>query len=332
MSLLFDTGGRLIHDKLAINQVVWNEIDDTMSKTLQAFVRAAVLGGFSPAARELGLTPSAVSKLVTRLEDRLGVRLLNRTTRKLSLTPEGVVYLERAKRIVFETEEAEAEIAAFRKRPRGSFRINVLVAFGRCQLLPALPKFLERYPDIQLEVELSDQRVDLVEKGVDMAVRLGALDDSTAVARKICEVERIICASPAYIARRGVPRRPEELLQHNCLTISGFAALRHWPFRTRRGRQAIAVSGNLTASDGEALLDLALQGLGIVRLADFLVGPELRKGTLQTLLVDAHDTTPIPLHALHYSRGRQRSLKVSAMIEFLLERFAHAPWRALGRG
>jgi DNA-binding transcriptional LysR family regulator len=299
-----------------------------MSKTIEAFVRAATLGGFSPAARALALTPSAVSKLVSRLEDRLGVRLLNRTTRKLSLTPEGAVYLERAKRIVAELEEAEAEIMAFRKRPRGLFRINVLVAFGRCQLLPALPKFLERYPDIQLDVELSDQRVDLLRAGVEMAIRLGALDDSIAVARKICDVGRIICASPAYIARRGAPRSPEELLAHNCLTVSGFPVLRRWPFRTRKGRRTIEVAGNLTASDGEALLDLALQGVGVVRLADFLVGPELAKGTLQPLLVDAHDTSPIPLHALHYSRGRQRSPKIAAMIDFLLERFAHAPWRA----
>src|SRR5262245_52711991 len=130
-----------------------------MSKTMRAFVRATMLGGFSPAARELGLTPSAVSKLVTRLEDRLGVQLLNRTTRKLSLTPEGAVYFERAKRIVADTEEAEAEITAFRKRPKGLFRINVLVTFARCQLLPALPKFLERYPEIELDVELSDRRV-----------------------------------------------------------------------------------------------------------------------------------------------------------------------------
>ena len=300
-----------------------------MSKTMRAFVRVAVLGGFSPAARELAISPSAVSKLVTRLEDRLGVRLLNRTTRKLSLTPEGAVYLERMKRIVGEIEEAEAEIAALRKRPRGLFRVSVLVAFGRRQLLPALPKFLERYPDIQLDVEFSDERADLLSAGVDMAIRLGTLDDSSAVARKICDVERIICASPSYIARHGAPRRPEDLLQHNCLTITGAPMLRRWPFSTRKGRKAVDVSGNLTASDSEALLDLALQGLGIVRHAEFLVGPEIAKGTLQPLLVDAHDTSPIPLHALYYSRGRQRSPKISAMVDFLLESFAHRPWRAV---
>jgi DNA-binding transcriptional LysR family regulator len=297
-----------------------------MSKTMRAFVRAAMLGGFSPAAREVGLTPSAVSKLVTRLEDRLGVQLLNRTTRKLSLTPEGAVYFERAKRIVADTEEAEAEITAFRKRPKGLFRINVLVTFARCQLLPALPKFLERYPEIELDVELSDRRVDLLRGNVDMAIRLGALDDSSAAARKICDVERIICASPTYIARRGAPRRPEQLLQHNCLTLSGFPALRRWPFSTREGRKTVEVSGNVSMGDGEALLDLALQGVGIARLADFLAGPEIAKGTLQPLLVDTHDTSPIPLQALHYSR-RQRSPKVAVMVDFLLERFAHRPWR-----
>jgi DNA-binding transcriptional LysR family regulator len=293
---------------------------------MAVFVRSAMLGGFSAAARDLSLTPSAVSKLVTRLEARLGVRLFNRTTRKLSLTPEGAIYLERVKRIVTEIEDAENEVAGFRKRPKGPLRIDVLVAFGRCQLLPALPRFLERHPEIQLQVELSERRVDLVDAGVDLAIRLGELDDSSLVARKICDVERVICASPAYLARRGTPRQPEDLLHHNCLSLSSFPALRRWAFATRRGRQVIAVSGNLAAGDGEALLELAVQGLGIVRLADFLVGPEIAKGRLQPLLVDVHDATPIPLQAVH-AYGRQRSPKVAAMVEFLLESFGGAPWR-----
>jgi DNA-binding transcriptional LysR family regulator len=293
---------------------------------MSALVRTATLGGFSAAARDLSLTPSGVSKLVTRLEARLGVRLLNRTTRKLSLTPEGAIYLERVKRIVAEIEEAENEVAGFRKRPKGPFRINVLVAFGRSQLLPALPRFLERHPEIQLEVELSDRRVDLVDEGVDLAIRLGELDDSSLVARKICDVERVVCASPVYLARRGTPRQPQDLLQHNCLWVSSFPALRRWPFATREGRKTIVVSGNLAAGDGEALLELALQGLGIVRLADFLVGPEIAKGRLQPLLADVHDPAPIPLQAVH-AYGRQRSPKVAAMVEFLSESFGGAPWR-----
>lgn len=291
-----------------------------------AYVRTATLGGFSAAARELSLTPSAVSKLVTRLEARLGVRLLNRTTRKLSLTPEGTIYFERAKRIVAEIEETENELAGLRKRPKGPLRLSVLVSFGRSQLLPALPRFLERNPEIQLEVELADRRIDLVETGVDLAIRLGELNDSSLVARKICDVERLICASPAYLARRGTPRSPEDLLQHNCLWISSFPTLRRWPFTTDRGRKVIAVSGNLAAGDVEALLELACQGLGIIRVADYLVGPEIAKGRLVPILADVHDRKPIPLQAVH-AYGRQRSPKVAAMVEFLLETFGGAPWR-----
>jgi DNA-binding transcriptional LysR family regulator len=293
---------------------------------MTAFVRAMTLGGFSAAARDLSLTPSAVSKLVTRLEDRLCVRLLNRTTRKLSLTAEGAAYLERARRIVAEIEDAEAELAGFRKRPKGLFRINVLVAFGRSQLIRVLPKFLERYPEIQLELNLADPRVDLVEKGVDLAIRLGRLDDSSLVARKICDVERIICAAPSYLARHGTPRRLEDLAEHNCMWMSGFPALRRWPFDTRQGRRVVEVSGNVAASDGEALLDLAIAGVGIVRLADFVAGPQIAKGLLQPILTDTHHVEPIPLNAV-YAHGRHRSPKVAAMVDFLIESFAHAPWR-----
>jgi DNA-binding transcriptional LysR family regulator len=293
---------------------------------MHAFVRTAALGGFSMAARQLSLTPSAVSKLVTRLEARLGVRLLKRTTRKLSLTPEGTVYFERAKRIVAAIEETENEIAGLRKRPKGPLRMSVLISFARSQLLPALPRFLERNPEIQLDVELSDRRIDLVETGVDLAIRLGELEDSSLVARKICDVERVICASPNYLARRGTPRLPEDLLQHNCLVISSFPDLKRWSFTTGRGTKIIVVSGNLAAGDAEALLELACQGHGIIRVADFLVGPEIAKGRLVPVLADAHDVTPIPLQAVH-AYGRQRSPKVTAMVEFLLESFAGAPWR-----
>lgn len=293
---------------------------------MTAFVRAAALGGFSAAARELALTPSGVAKLVTRLENRLGVRLLNRTTRKLSLTAEGAAYFERARRIVADIEDAEAEVAAFRRRPKGLLRINVLVAFGRRQLIPALPRFLERFPEIQVDVELSDRRVDLVGKGVDIAIRLGELEDSSLVARKICDIERAICAAPAYLARHGTPRRPEDLLRHNCLSVSDFPALRRWPFETRQGRKIIEVSGNVSANGGEALLDLAVLGVGIIRLVDFVTAPEVAAGRLQPLLLDTHLGDTIPLHAV-YAQGRHRSPKVAAMVEFLIESFGHAPWR-----
>lgn len=293
---------------------------------MTAFVRSVQLGGFSAAARALSLTPSAVSKLVTRLEAELGVRLLNRTTRKLSLTPEGAVYLERARRIVADIEEAEAEVAAYRRRPKGLLRLNVLVAFGRRQVIPALPRFLERYPDIEIDLELSDRRADLLAEA-DLAIRLGDLGDAPLVARKICDVQRVICAAPSYLARRGTPRRPEDLLSHRCLSVSGFPELRRWPFETRQGRRVIEVSGNVTANGGEALLELAVLGVGIVRLLDFVSQPEIAKGTLQPLLLDSHAAEPIALHAV-YAPGRHRSPKITAMAEFLLENFGHAPWRA----
>jgi DNA-binding transcriptional LysR family regulator len=299
----------------------------TAPADMTAFVRAMTLGSFSAAARDLALTPSAISKLVTRLEDRLGVRLLNRTTRKLSLTAEGAAYFERARRIVADIEEAEAELTAFRRRPKGLLRLNVLVAFGRRQLIPALPRFLERYPEIQVDVELSDRRVNLVESGVDIAIRLGALEDSSLVARKICDIERAICAAPSYLARHGTPRRPEDLLGHNCLSVSDFPALRRWTFNTRQGRRIIEVSGSVTANGGEALLDLAVLGVGIVRLVDFVTAPEVAAGRLMPLLVDSHIGDTSPLHAV-YPQGRHRAPKVAAMVDFLIESFAHAPWRS----
>src|SRR5207247_1527830 len=197
-------------------------------------------------------------------------------------------YLERARRIVADIEEAEAEVAAFRRRPKGLLRVNVLVSFGRRQLIPALPRFLERYPEIELDVELSDQRVDLLQKGVDIAIRLGVLEDSSLVARKICDVERAICAAPSYLARHGTPRRPEDLARHNCLSITDFPGLRRWRFKTRQGPKLIEVSGNVSANGGEALLELAVLGVGILRLIDFGTAPELAAGRLQRPLVDSH--------------------------------------------
>src|SRR5438105_4391499 len=173
---------------------------------MTAFVKAVELGGFSMAAREMGLTPSAVSKLVTRLEDRLGVRLLNRTTRRLALTSEGEAYFARSQRILADIDEAENEVARFRAQPKGLLRINVGTAFGMHQLAPALPEFLLLRPEMQVELTITDRVVDLIEEGADLGIRLGALADSSLVARRICELERVVCASPAYLRKNGVPR------------------------------------------------------------------------------------------------------------------------------
>ena len=293
---------------------------------MAAFVRAVEKGGFSPAARELGLTPSAISKLVTRMESRLGVRLLNRTTRRLALTPEGEAFFHRAQRILADIEEAENEVARFRARPRGRLRVNVGTAFGHHQLVPALPEFLARYPEMEVELTMTDRVVDLVEEGADVGLRTGPLADSSLVSRKICDMERVICASPAYLERHGRPRKPEDLLGHNCLVIAGTPQFQRWPFRFADGVREVAVAGNVSASTADTLAELAVYGLGIVRLADVTVGGAIARGELEPVLVDSHHVEPLPLSAV-FPHGRHRSPRVAALVEFLLEKFSDAPWR-----
>jgi DNA-binding transcriptional LysR family regulator len=293
---------------------------------MAAFVRSVELGGFSAAARELELTPSALSKLVTRMEERLGARLLNRTTRRLALTPEGELLFERFRKILQEIEDAENEVVRSRARPRGLLRINTFAAF-RHQLVPGLPRFQERYPEVEVELKLEDRLVDLVKEGADLAVRMAPLEDSSLVARKICDLRRVICAAPAYLARHGTPRVPEDLAHHNCIVIAATPALARWPFDTAKGKHLIEVSGRLSTNSGDALKELAVAGLGIVRIVDMSVGEEIRKGALVPLLTDSHHVEPVPLHAV-YVHGRHRSPKVAAMLDFLIENFARAPWRS----
>ena len=293
---------------------------------MTAFVRAVELGGFSTAARDLGLTPSAISKLVTRLEDRLGVRLRNRTTRRLALTPEGEAYFHRSQRILSDILEAENEVARFRAEPKGLLRVNVGTAFGMHQLAPALPDFLARHPEMRVELTITDRVVDLIEEGADIAIRLGALGDSSLVARKVCELERVVCAAPAYLRRHGTPKEPEDLLAHNCLAVDYAPNLRRWPFETNGGVKHVEVAGNVSANNADALLALALLGVGVIRLSDAIVGEALRDGRLVALLADVHHSEPLPLHAV-YPQGRHRSPRVAAMVDFLVERFSGAPWR-----
>ncbi|HEX4944068.1 MAG TPA: LysR family transcriptional regulator [Usitatibacteraceae bacterium] len=293
---------------------------------MAAFVRAVERGGFSSAARELGLTPSAISKLVTRMEGRLGVRLLNRTTRRLALTPEGEAFFHRAQRIIADIEEAEDEVARFRERPRGKLRLNVGTAFGTYQLVPALPEFLARYPEIEVEITMTDRIVDLVEEGADVGLRTGTLSDSSLVARRICDMERVICASPGYLRKHGTPRSPADLSRHNCLVLAAAPQFHRWPFDYPDGVRNIEVAGNVTANSAETLAQLAIVGLGLVRLVDVIVGSAIAKGLLKPVLADVHHVEPLPLHAV-FPHGRHRSPRVAALVDFLVEKFAHAPWR-----
>jgi DNA-binding transcriptional LysR family regulator len=265
-----------------------------------------------------------------RLEDRLGVRLIIRSTRKLALTPEGELYLARARRILADIEDAEAEVTRARGAPRGRLRVNSGTAFGLHQLAPALADFLTRYPEIDLELSITDRLVDLAEDNADIAVRSGRIADSPHVVRKICDLHRLICASPTYLARRGTPRAPADLRQHDCIVLT-VRGLNRWPFRTRTGIDVIEIEPRVVTDDAEAALRLALEGAGIVRLSDVIVGPPIRDGRLVSLLADQHHVEPLPLQAI-YPAGRHRLPKVRVFLDFLVEKFAHAPWRSAPSG
>jgi DNA-binding transcriptional LysR family regulator len=292
---------------------------------LRVFVRVMDRGNFSLAAKDLGITPSAVSKLVSRLEDRLGVRLLERSTRRLMLTPEGETFLARARRIVADVEEAEAEVARVRGAPRGKLRINSGTAFGLHQLAPALAEFLARYPEIDVELSITDRLVDLLEEQSDIAVRSGHIPEGPFVQRKLADLQRVICAAPSYLAKHGTPELAADLKDHDCVVVAG-PGLNRWPFKTRHGIDVVDVRPRVTTDDAEAALRLAIEGAGIIRLSDVIVGNPLRNGELVALLTDTHHVEPFPLSTI-YPAGRNRLPRVAVFIEYLKERFGHAPWR-----
>ena len=293
---------------------------------MAAFVRAVETGGFSAAARQLGLSPSALSKLVTRLEDRLGAQLMQRTTRRLQLTVEGEAFFGRARDILAAMDEAEAEVTEAVSSPRGLLRMHCGSTFAMHQLAPAIPRFQERHPSVALELAISDEQLPMMQEGVDLAIRIGALEESSLVARRICNLERVICAAPSYLARHGTPRTPDDLQQHNCLWITSLPQLKRWPFDTDDGIRVVNVSGNVAANHAETVMQLALAGVGITRLADIVVASAIRAGTLVPILTDWHHVEPVPLYAT-YPSGRNLSPKVRAMVEFLVEEFGGAPWR-----
>jgi len=293
---------------------------------MTAFVRSVDDGGFSAAARELGLTPSALSKLVTRLEDRLGARLLQRTTRRLQLTPEGEAFYVRSRRILADMDEAEAEVVAAGVRPTGLLRLHCGSAFGMHQLAPAIPLFLERYAGVELDITISDEPLVGLGEGVDLAIRIGALDESSMVARRICNLERVICAAPSYLERCGTPRTPDELQQHNCLWITSLPVLRRWPFDTDDGIRVVHIDGNVVANNAETVLQLAMAGVGITRLTDVIAGDAIGRGELIPILSEWHHVEPVPLYAT-YPSGRNLSPKIRVMVDFLVEQFSSAPWR-----
>lgn len=297
-----------------------SRLDVNRSGEMEVFTRVVELGGFSTAARAFQMTPSAVSKLVARLEARLGVRLINRSTRKLQLTPEGSAFYERALRILDEMAAAERE-AAVGATPTGLLRVNTSVPFGLHRLLPLLPDFAKRYPDIKVEVTLTDLVVDLLEQRADVAIRVGVMRESRLLARKLGESRMVVVASPAYLAERGMPKTPDDLASHNLLDF-GFAKWKGgWPFRLNNGETITVVpSGNALVSDGEAMHQIALAGMGLARLARFHVEADIGAGRLVPVLEDFNPGDIEPVHAVFVGHGGQLPARVRAFLDYLVEK------------
>ncbi|MGM4887010.1 LysR family transcriptional regulator [Tardiphaga sp. 20_F10_N6_6] len=295
-----------------------SRLDVNRSGEMEVFTRVVELGGFSTAARAFRMTPSAVSKLVARLEARLGVRLINRSTRKLQLTPEGSTFYERALRILDEISAAERE-AAIGATPSGLLRVNTSVPFGLRLLLPLLPDFAKRYPDIKVEVVLTDLVVNLLEERADVAIRVGLMRESRLLARKLGESRMVVVASPGYLKERGTPKTPDDLAHHNLLRF-GFAKWENgWPFKIGGETVAVMPSGNALVSDGEAMQHLAVAGMGLARLARFHVEADIAAGRLVPVLEAFNPGDIEPIHAVFVGHGGQLPARVRAFLDYLVE-------------
>ena len=293
---------------------------------MSVFKLVAERGSFAAAAEDAGLSPSAVSKLIARLEQRLGVRLLNRTTRHLALTAEGEVFLDRSRKILEAIEAAESEVIAGRLSPRGHLRVHSFPSFAVDKLAPVLPEFLARYPRISFDFLVTNRLVDMIRDNVDVSFRVGPLSDSTLIARKIVNLTQIVCASPGYLAEHGRPTKPADLAHHRCLTLSHVRGSAIWSFGTEGKATQIEVGGPIAADSADMLLTLAIAGVGIVRLGDIIVARAIEQGLLEPVLQGLEVPGSFPFWAL-MPPGRQRAPKVKVFLDFLREQFGSAPWR-----
>jgi DNA-binding transcriptional LysR family regulator len=297
-----------------------------MANTLQeitVFARIVGTGSLSAAARDLGMSPAVVSRRLAALEARLGVRLLNRTTRSLHLTDEGAAYYETCNRVLADIEEADAAVTAGRAEPRGVLRVALPASFGHQHVAPLVPRFAERYPDVQLALSLSDRTVNLIEEGFDLAVRIADLADSSLAARKLAPNRRVVCASAAYLARHGEPRKPEDLLKHNCLSTD---FTMNWDYRDADGTPGtVRVTGRYACDNWEVLREWALAGLGVALKSTWDVRRHLEDGSLVSLLSGYTFASDVAIYAV-YPHRRHLPAKTRAFIEFLAESFGPEPY------
>jgi DNA-binding transcriptional LysR family regulator len=295
--------------------------------SLRAFVKVVELGSFSEAGRLLRLSRSAVSKYVGDLEQSLGVQLLNRTTRHASPNENGQAYFERALSILSDIDAADQAVAQLQSTPRGMLRVNAPMSFGTLQLGSAIADFMERYPELKIQLVLSDDLVDPVQDGFDVTLRIAELESSSLIARKIVPIDRVVCASPSYLDRHGVPTHPRELRNHVSLTYGFLLTGNQWKLTGEDGDHWIQPSWLLCANNAEVLRDAAIKGRGVALLPTFIAGTALHDGRLVSFL-SAYKAPPLTLYAI-YPPTRHLSVKVRLLIDFLVERFSgDPPWGA----
>ena len=280
-------------------------------------------GSLSSAARELGVTPASVSKKLLTLEERLGVTLMNRTTRRLSLTREGEICHASALRIIVEMQEMERQVAGHRGSPRGLLRVNAPLGFGRSYVTPIVSRFVKAFPEVEVQLQLTDHPMRLVDEAFDVGIRFGEVPDSRLVARKLAANRRLLCAAPGYLKRHGIPTVPQDLARHNCILLrQDDAAWGTWKFTKGRHAQTVKVGGTLSSNDGEVALKWVLDGHGIMLRSEWDIARYLRAGRLQLLLED-YAAPPADIFAVTPAHGKD-SVRIRSFTDFLVESFRGA--------
>lgn len=292
-------------------------------ESMGAFVKVVASGSYAEAARRLGLTRSAVSKAVMELEQQLGARLLDRTTRRVTPTEAGLAYYERCIAILAQVDETEAQISRLHDEPKGVLKINAPMSFGTLYLGDAVADFMVRYSDLKVELNLTDRFIDPLEEGVDVTVRIGALVDSSLIARRISPARVVIVASPDYLKKHGTPQSPAELTNHRCLSYGHTTSMQRWHLRENGRPISVSIGSCLSSNNGDALRDAAVKGIGIAQLPTFIVGKDIAENRLQVVL-PAYEPDDLTIHAL-YAPNRYLAAKTRVFIDFLVDRFGKTP-------
>lgn len=284
---------------------------------MQIYVAVAECEGFAAAARRLGISPPVVTRAVADLEARLGVRLLNRTTRYVRATDAGQRYLDDARRVIAAADEADEAAIGVNSEPRGHLTVTAPVLFGRIYVMPAIVDYLQRYPAAEVSALFVDRVVNLLEEGVDVALRIGELGDSSFNALRVGRVRRVLCASPDYLARQGVPENPDALTGHSIIVATSLGANVEWRFMQDKTPWVVRIKPRLSVSSNDSAIEAAVRGLGIARLMSYQVAPEIDSGKLKILLSE-YETAPVPIHIVH-REGRYTSTKIRSFIELMAE-------------